>query len=60
MSFPLAAVKIGDSLQQGLDAFFAFIPNLLGFLVILLIGWIIAKAVRTRARADRAGRRRAG
>ncbi len=47
MSFPLAAVKIGDSLQQGLDAFFAFIPNLLGFLVILLIGWIIAKAVRT-------------
>jgi len=44
---PLAAVKIGDSLQQGLDAFFGFIPNLLGFLVILLIGWIIAKVVRT-------------
>jgi hypothetical protein len=28
----IAAVKIGDSLQQGLDAFFAFLPNLLGFL----------------------------
>ena len=47
MSVPLAAVKIGDSLQQGLDSFFGFIPNILGFLVILLIGWIIAKAVRT-------------
>ncbi len=47
MSIPVAAVKIGDSLQQGLDSFFGFIPNILGFLVILLIGWIIAKAVRT-------------
>jgi hypothetical protein len=44
---PIAAVKIVDSLQQGLDAFFAFIPNLIGFLVILLIGWVIAKVVRT-------------
>jgi mechanosensitive ion channel-like protein len=43
---PIAAVKIGDSVQQGLDSFFGFIPNVLGFLVILLIGWIIAKAVR--------------
>ena len=47
MSVPIAAVKVGDSLQQGLDSFFGFIPNILGFLVILLIGWIIAKAVRT-------------
>ena len=47
MSFPIAAVKIGDSVQQALDSFFGFIPNILGFLVILLIGWIIAKAVRT-------------
>src|SRR5919107_3227939 len=43
---PLAAVKIGDSVQQGLNSFFGFIPNVIGFLVILLIGWIIAKAVR--------------
>lgn len=43
----LFAVNIGDSLQQGFDAFFAFIPNLLAFLVILAIGYIIAKAVRT-------------
>lgn len=44
---PTAAIDIVDSLQQGLDAFFAFIPNLIGFLVILLIGWIIARIVRT-------------
>ena len=42
----IAAVNIGDSVQEGLNSFFAFIPNVIGFLVILLIGWIIAKAVR--------------
>jgi hypothetical protein len=41
------AVSVGDSLQQGFDRFFAFLPNLLGFLVILLIGYIIAKVVKT-------------
>jgi Conserved TM helix len=43
----VAAIRIADSLQQGLDAFFGFLPNLLAFLVILLIGWVIAKIVRT-------------
>ena len=42
----LAAVKIGDSVQQGLDTFFAFLPRLLGFLLILLIGYIVAKVVK--------------
>ena len=42
----LAAVKIGDSLQQALNAFFGFLPNLLGFLVILIIGYIIARLVK--------------
>jgi len=42
----LAAVKIGDSVQQGLDEFFAFLPRLLGFLLILLIGYIVAKVVK--------------
>src|SRR5215213_10254087 len=42
----LAAVKIGDSLQQALNSFFGFLPNLLGFLVILLIGYIVAKVVK--------------
>jgi hypothetical protein len=42
-----AAIRVGDSLQQGLDSFFGFLPNVLGFLIILLIGWLIAKLVRT-------------
>src|SRR3712207_9330919 len=41
----MAAIKIVDSLQKGLDAFFAFIPNLIAFLVILIIGYFIAKIV---------------
>jgi hypothetical protein len=41
-----AAVDIGDSIQQGLDAFFAFIPKLVGFLVILFIGYLIARIVK--------------
>ncbi len=43
----LAAVNVGDSLQQGFDAFFAFLPNLVGFLVILLVGFVVAKVVKT-------------
>jgi Conserved TM helix len=42
----LAAVQIGDSLQQGLNSFFGFLPNLLGFLVILFIGYVIARVVK--------------
>ena len=42
----LAAVEIGDSLQQALDSFFGFLPNLLGFIVILAIGWVIARIVK--------------
>lgn len=40
------AVKVGDSLQQGLNGFFGFLPNLLGFLVILVIGYIVARVVK--------------
>lgn len=43
---PYAAVKIGDSLQTALDGLFGFLPNLLGFLVILLVGYIIARIVK--------------
>src|SRR3954468_16479616 len=43
---PLAAIKVGDSVQQALDSFFGFVPNILGFLVILLIGFIIAKIAK--------------
>src|SRR5215210_1977128 len=41
-----AAVNVGDSVQTGLDSFFGFLPKLLGFLVVLAIGWIIAKVVK--------------
>jgi hypothetical protein len=41
-----AAVDVGDSIQQGLDAFFAFIPRLVGFLLILFIGYVIARVVK--------------
>jgi hypothetical protein len=46
MSATFAAVQVGDSVQRALDSFFGFLPNLLGFIVILAIGWIIAKLVK--------------
>ena len=39
----MAAVQISDSIQQGFDAFFAFLPNLLAFLVIVVVGYFVAK-----------------
>ena len=42
----LAAVEIGDSIQQALNSFFGFLPNLLGFLVILFIGYVVARVVK--------------
>jgi hypothetical protein len=42
----IGAVEISDSLQRGLDEVIAFLPRLVGFLVILLIGWLIARAVK--------------
>jgi small-conductance mechanosensitive channel len=38
-------MDLGNSLQQAIDGIFAFLPNLLGFLVILLIGYVVAKLV---------------
>jgi len=38
-------VDIGASFQNATDSFFAFLPNLLGFLIILLVGFIVAKVV---------------
>jgi hypothetical protein len=39
-------VDVADSIQQGLDSLVGFIPNILGFLVILAIGYVIAKVVK--------------
>jgi Conserved TM helix len=47
MALPSAAVRVGDSVQQGLDSLIGFIPNILAFLVILIIGYVIARAVKT-------------
>jgi hypothetical protein len=43
----LSAVDLSDSLQQGLDDLFGFIPNLIGFLVILVAGYFLAKIVKS-------------
>ena len=42
----IGAVEISDSLQRGLDEFIAFLPRLIGFLIILLIGWLISRLVK--------------
>jgi Conserved TM helix len=41
----LAAVEISESIQQGIDDLIAFLPRLIGFLLILLIGYLVAKAL---------------
>jgi small-conductance mechanosensitive channel len=38
-------MDFGDSVQNASDAFFAFLPNVLGCLVLLLVGFIVAKIV---------------
>ena len=40
------AVEIGDSIQRGLDELVGFLPRLVGFLIILFIGWLIARAIK--------------
>jgi mechanosensitive ion channel-like protein len=42
----IAAVNIGDSLQQALNGLVGFLPNLLAFIVILVVGYIIARVVK--------------
>ncbi len=41
----IAAVEISESIQQGIDDLIAFLPRLIGFLLILLIGYLVAKAL---------------
>jgi hypothetical protein len=41
-----SGVHITSSLQKGLDTVFGYLPNIIGFLVILLIGYVIAKVVK--------------
>ncbi len=44
--FASASVHIAQSLQKALDGLLGFIPNLLGFLVILIVGFLIARVVK--------------
>lgn len=57
----LVALNIGDSIERGFDTFFAWLPSLIGALVILLIGYVVAKIIgNLLARVlDRAGLDRA-
>jgi hypothetical protein len=41
-----AAVDVGASLQRGLDNLIGFLPNLIGFLIIVAIGYIVARVVK--------------
>ena len=47
MPLPFAAVEVGDSVQRGLDNLIGFLPNLIGFLIILAIGYVIARVVKS-------------
>ena len=38
-------MDIGDSFQRTTDGIFDFLPNLVGFLLILLVGYVVAKVV---------------
>jgi hypothetical protein len=42
----LAAVEISQSVQRAIDDLLGFLPNLIGFLIILLIGFVVAKALQ--------------
>jgi Mechanosensitive ion channel, conserved TM helix len=43
-------VNIADSFESVIDTIIGFIPNLLGFLIILLIGYVVAKVVASVVR----------
>jgi len=38
--------KMIDSLRTGLEAFFAFVPQLIGAIVILIVGYVVAKILQ--------------
>ena len=43
-------MSIGDSFQNASDRFIGFLPNLVGFLVLLIIGIIVAKLIQAAVR----------
>ncbi len=45
MTQPLAAVDIGGAVTDGFRTFATFVPKFVGFLIILLVGYFVAKAI---------------
>jgi hypothetical protein len=45
MGYSMAAIDIGGSLQRMLDSVVRIVPKLIVFVVILIIGWIVAKVI---------------
>ena len=43
---PIASIHVATSLQRALNGLLGFIPNLIGFFVILIVGYVIARIVR--------------
>ena len=46
LALPLGKIEVAASFQKALDAFLGFLPNLLGFLVILIVGYVVARLVK--------------
>ncbi len=60
MTVQVEAFDIGNSFQQSVDSIFTYLPKVLAFLIIVIIGYIIAKVVvdfRTLERPARTGLR---
>ena len=47
MRMSFAAIDISSSLQRALDDLIGFLPHLIGFLIIVAIGYIVARVVKT-------------
>jgi hypothetical protein len=45
MSAPLAAVDFGGAVTDGFRSVATFVPRLLGFVVIVVVGYFVAKAI---------------
>jgi ABC-type thiamin/hydroxymethylpyrimidine transport system permease subunit len=46
MTTTYQAFDIGNSFQQSVDSIFSFLPKLLAFLIILIVGYLIAKVLK--------------
>jgi len=46
MSTTIQAFDIGNSFQQSVDSIFTYLPKILAFLIILIVGYLIAKVVK--------------